>query len=158
MHRRETSLKAVLQQALPKGARERIYDVELIHRRWEEVVGVELARRSEPEALSRGVLTVRVTDPVWGRMIFKLQDRIIPALNRAVGATLVRRINFTRRSRLERGFQDPAPPVRELEDVTPPAAVVEAASAIEEPELKELVVRTATHYLSANGNLRRKRK
>ena len=153
------SLKELLKQVLPAGARERVYSVELIHKRWAEVVGHELARRSEPEALSQGVLTVRVIDPVWGKMIYKLQDRIIPALNRAVGSSLVRRINFTKRSRLER----PPPeierqePGAESEGVEPPPLVVEAAATIEEPDLRELVLRSAAHYLNAQERHRARR-
>ena len=145
------SLKELLKQVLPAGARERVYSVELIHKRWAEVVGVELARRSEPEALSEGVLTVRVIDPVWGKMIYKLQDRIIPALNRAVGSSLVRRINFTKRSRFERPLPEVErqEPGAEREAVEPPPLVVAAAAAIEEPELRELVLRSAAHYLNA---------
>lgn len=157
MPRRHTPLNEVLQRVLPKGAQERVYSIELIHRRWAEAVGEELARRSEPEALSQGVLTVRVTDPVWGRMIYKLQDRIVPALNRTVGRTLVRRINFTRRSRFERGPKKRQPRAHEREDVAPPPAIAEAASTIDEPELRELVLRTATHYLKVQDSKRRRK-
>jgi hypothetical protein len=149
VRRPHSSLKEVLKHVLPAGARERVYSVELISKRWAEVVGHELARRSEPEALSQGVLTVRVTDPVWGKMIYKLQDRIIPALNRAVGSSLVRRINFTKRSRLEHEVVGPPEKMRDPEPVEPPASVVAAAAGIEEPELKEIVLRSAAHYLRA---------
>ena len=135
-----------------------MYSVELIYQRWAEVVGHELARRSEPEALSQGVLTVRVTDPVWGKMIYKLQDRIIPTLNRAVGSSLVRRINFTKRSRLERPPPENEPQERPPEAVEPPPLVVEAAAAIEEPELRELVLRSAAHYLNAQQKEKLKRR
>jgi len=152
------SLKELLKQVLPAGARERVYSVELIQKRWAGVVGHELARRSEPEALSQGVLTVRVTDPVWGKMIYKLQDRIIPTLNRAVGSSLVRRINFTKRSRLEHPPPDPERQEREPEAVEPPALVVAAAATIEEPDLRQLVLRSAAHYLNAQKRYERERK
>src|SRR3972149_7964031 len=87
-------LAELLERALPPAARRRIYSVALVEKRWASVVGPEIARRSEPETLEDGVLTVRVTDPAWGKMILKLQGRIVPALNRAVGKGLVRRINF----------------------------------------------------------------
>ena len=132
--------------------------MELIHKRWAEVVGQELARRSEPEALSQGVLTVRVIDPVWGKEIYTLQDRIIPALNRAVGSSLVRRINFTKRSRLERPPPENERQERQPEAVEPPPLLVEAAAAIEEPELRELVLRSAAHYLNAQQREKLKRR
>ncbi len=132
--------------------------MELIQKRWAGVVGHELARRSEPEALSQGVLTVRVIDPVWGKMIYTLQDRIIPALNRAVGSSLVRRINFTKRSRLEHPPPDQERQEREPEAVEPPALVVAAAATIEEPDLRQLVLRSAAHYLNAQKRYERERK
>ena len=158
MRRQHASLKELLKQVLPAPARERIYSVELIHKRWADVVGVELARRSEPEALSQGVLTVRVIDPVWGKMIYKLQDRIIPALNRALGSSLVRRINFTKRSRFERPPPEVERQEREPEAVEPPPLVVDAAATIEEPELRQLVLRSAAHYFNAQQRYQRRRK
>lgn len=152
------SLKEVLKHVLPAGARERVYSVELVSKRWAEVVGGELARRSEPEALSQGVLTVRVTDPVWGKMIYKLQDRIIPALNRAIGSSLVRRINFTKRSRLEGELARRHEVERRREppeSAVPPTEIVAAADGIDEPELRELVLRSAAHYLKAREHRRK---
>ena len=149
------ALGDILKGVLPAGARERIYSTQLIEKRWEEIVGYELARRSEPEALLDGVLTVRVTDVAWGKMFYRLQGRIVPAINKAVGSRLVKRINFTKRSQLERPM-GPKRVVEPRDTSPPPAAVIEAASAIEEPELKELVLRSAAHYLSAQEKRRRK--
>ena len=148
-------LKDVLRRALPKVAKERIYSVGLVTRRWVDVVGLELARRSEPEALSEGVLTVRVTDVVWGKMIYDLQDRIVSKINRAVGMNLVRRINFTKRSRLH-GV--PGTEVQNLEErapLVPPAELNVPASGIEDPELRELVLQSAARYLRAKEQRRK---
>ena len=94
-------LSEVLRRALPDRARARIYSIELLQRQWERSVGHDLARRSEPEALQDGVLTVRVVDPAWGRMILKFQHRIVSSVNRAAGERLVRRVQFVRRERLQ---------------------------------------------------------
>lgn len=158
MRQRQVPIKDLLKQVLPAGARERVYSVELVHRRWAEAVGHELALRSEPEALCEGVLTVRVTDPVWGKMIYKLQDRIIPALNRAMGSSLVRRINFTRKSRLERAPKEASGKARERDDAVVPESLVEAASGIEDAELRGLVLRSAANYLAARTHGSRHRK
>ena len=156
MRRKESSLKEVLKLALPASARERVYSVALVEKRWAQVVGNELARRAKPEALSQGVLTVRVTDPVWGKMIHRLQGRIVPALNRAIGTNLVRRINFTKRSRLLHPPPVAPLPPAESEPLVPPARITEAAESIADPELRELVVRSAAHYLKAREQRRRK--
>ena len=140
---------------MPKVAKERVYSVELVTRRWVDVVGLELARRSEPEALSQGVLTVRVTDVVWGKMIYRLQNRIMPKLNRALGMTLVRRINFTKRSRLHGLPETVVENVGERAHLVPPAELCALASGIEDPNLRELVLQSAARYLKAKGQRRR---
>ena len=146
----------MLRRVLPPKARERIYSVELVAKHWADVVGFELARRAEPEALSQGVLTVRVTDATWGKMIYRLQDRIVPELNRAIGMKLVHRINFTKRGRLER-----PPPVddkKKKSDVEPeaPPRIVAASEAIADPELRTLVVKSAARYAKAREERRRR--
>ena len=149
MPRREIALAEILKQALPPEAQRRIYSVKLVERRWASVVGEELARRSEPEALAAGVLTVRVMDAAWGKIILRLSDRIVPALNRAMGMDLVRRINYTRRERLLN-----APPSRvsrgyEVSELEPPESVARAAEGINDAELRFLVSRSAARYLGA---------
>ncbi len=150
MRREQALLKNVLQHALPKVAIERIYSVELVTRRWVDVVGRELARRSEPEALSEGVLTVRVTDVVWGQMIYRLQDRIVPKLNRAIGVTLVRRINFTKRSRLHGLPETAVEEVGERARLEPPAELSALAYGIEDHDLRDLVLQIDARYLKEN--------
>jgi len=144
-----------LKRALPQEARRRIYSIKLVERRWGSVVGDEIARRSEPEALVDGVLTVRVTDPVWGKTIVRLSSRIVPELNRAVGMKLVKRINFTRRERLENEAAN-TPARRPRPPAPAPEGVVQAASTIEDPELRALVTTSAARYLQAQ--LGRKRR
>lgn len=148
------AIRELLRQALPAGARERIYSVELVRASWARAVGDELARRSEPEALRAGVLTVRVTDPSWGKMIYKLQDRILPKLNKELGGKLIRRINFTKRSRLKHPVPEPSRS-RSVTGAEPPAAIVSAASKIAEPELRALVMKSAARYLEAQKNRRK---
>ncbi len=148
-------LKDVLRHALPKVAKEHVYSVALVTRRWVDVVGRELARRSEPEALSEGVLTVRVLDVVWGQMIYRLQDRIVPKLNKAIGMTLVRRINFTKRSHLQGLPEVEVKDVGERTPLVPPAYLNAPASGIEDPDLRELVLQSAARYLKAKEQRRR---
>jgi hypothetical protein len=152
--RRHVTLAEILKRALPEAARQRIYSIEMIEKRWAQAVGEELARRSEPEFLSAGVLTVRVTDAAWGRMILKLSGRIITALNRAVGMNLVRRINFQTRTEF-RKERAPLRPKVVRSNEPPPASVARAAESITDPELRELVSRSAANYLRAQHQRRR---
>jgi predicted nucleic acid-binding Zn ribbon protein len=139
----------ILKRALPPEARRRVYSIEIVARRWASVVGEEIARRSEPEALVDGVLTVRVTDPVWGKTITRLAARIIPELNRAVGMKLVKRINFARRERLEGAPANALPARRVRATAVAPEGVARAAEAIADPELRARVTECAARYLQA---------
>jgi predicted nucleic acid-binding Zn ribbon protein len=154
--RQSLVLSEILKRALPPEARRRIYSIELVERRWASVVGDEIARRSEPEALVDGVLTVRVTDPVWGKTITRLSSRIVPELNRAVGMKLVKRINFTRRERLENEAANTPPARRARPSATAPEGVVRAASTIENTELRALVTESAARYFQAQQGRKRR--
>ena len=138
----------MLEQALPRELSQRIYSIGLIQKRWEEAVGRELALRSEPESLTDGVLTVRVTDLNWGKTITRLGRTIVPAINRACCTNLVRRINFLKR---EHFLLSPAPKrIKRIDSpAVPPTSVTRAAERIEDDELRALVTRTAAHYLRA---------
>jgi predicted nucleic acid-binding Zn ribbon protein len=150
VRQKHTSLADALKQALPEELSQRIYSIGLVQKRWEEAVGRELALRSEPDSLTDGVLTVRVTDLAWGKMIARLEKKIVPAINRACGSHLVRRINFTKRSHLML-TPAPKPAARARAAAKPPRAITTAAERIEDEELKALVTRTAAHYLRAQS-------
>jgi hypothetical protein len=149
-------LAELLERALPAEARRRVYSVALVEKQWASVVGKEIARRSEPESLEGGVLTVRVTDPAWGRMILKLQGRIVTALNRAVGTGLVRRINFVRRDSLREPESVTQAPERTVALGPPPESVMRASEGISDEELRAAVRRSASLYLRAREDRKRK--
>jgi hypothetical protein len=129
--------------------RSRVYSLPLVEKRWASVVGPEIARRSEPEALENGVLTVRVTDPAWGKMILKLQGRILQELNRAVGKGLVRRINFIRRDELQKPVAHTPVSESTVAPGPPPESVMRASDSISDEELRAVVRKTASLYLRA---------
>jgi hypothetical protein len=99
---------------------------------------------------------VRVTDATWGKTILKLQGRIIPALNRAVGMGLVRRINFTKRDKLQQQAPNAPPSERAAPLGPPPESVMRASEGIEDDELREAVRKSASLYLRAREDRRRK--
>ena len=59
---------------------------------WAEVVGAELARRTEPLRIEEGKLFIRVDGSAWMQEIAFLKDEIRERLNRRAGASLVREI------------------------------------------------------------------
>ena len=135
--------------------RQRLYSLELVKKRWAQVVGPALAQRSEPEALRDGVLTIRVLDVAWGKMIYGLQSKIVPALNEIVGLRLVKRINFTKRSKLN-GNVEPETSATESLQLPTPQAIETAASRVQDDELRMILLRSATRYLSATKAARRR--
>ena len=59
---------------------------------WSEVVGAELARRTEPLRIEEGKLFVRVDGAVWMQELQFLKGEIRERLNQRAGADLVREI------------------------------------------------------------------
>ena len=59
---------------------------------WGEVVGTELARRTEPLRIEEGKLVIRVDGSAWMQELQFLKDEIRERLNARAGAALVREI------------------------------------------------------------------
>ncbi len=110
---------------------------------WPDVVGPEIARRSAPVTLRRGLLTVAVTSSAWVQQLSFLRERVRRALNEALGADRIREIRFRVQPLPEppRGRAPAAPaPWR---DLRVPDAVTEAVdrevAGIEDPDLRAAV-------------------
>jgi hypothetical protein len=141
---------AILHAALPPAAKGKVFSVDLIRRKWSAAVGEEIARRSEPASFERGLLTVRVEEPAWGRVIVRMQSQITTQLNQALGQPLVRKLRFVKDG-VAVHAPEPAPPPRApLPDVELSSFLWQASEAIPDPELREVVRRAAAHYLAAH--------
>jgi hypothetical protein len=90
-------------------------------------------------------------------MILKLQGRIVPALNLALGTELVQRINFVTRESIRSQMEGKvaASPRFSREDQLP-ENVMRALKAISNEELREMVKRSASLYLRAREERKRK--
>ena len=148
--RRATPLSELLRRSVPAKARARLFSVDLVRERWDQVVGESLASKAEPFRLSDGVLTVRVADARWGRMVVQMAPEIIHKLNEVIGFRLVKRINFAKYSgapvRRASG-QAPKPP-GDPKPLDPPAEVAAATSKIDDEELAAALARVATRSLN----------
>ena len=131
----------------------------MIRLKWVDFVGNELALRSEPSSLGVKVLTVRVSDAVWGRLILKLQRDILARLESLVGSGVVERIQFLRDGKKPWEGGEPPSLTRERprqefsESLSAP--IVEAAQSITDERLRDLVTRSAARYLAAQAERRR---
>jgi len=66
-----------------------------IHRVWSEVVGEEVARRSQPGLLKNGRLQVTVSDAVWVQQLTMLKPTILASLEAHLGSGIVRELFFS---------------------------------------------------------------
>ena len=150
------SVAEILKAVLPPEGKERLRSLELIRYKWATIVGNELALRSEPSSLGVRVLTVRVNDPVWGRMILKVEWEILARLSTTIGSGVVERIQFIRRERPLWDGEAPPMPVERKETVSrPPELIINAAQSIKDPDLRDQVTRAASRYLAAQADRRR---
>jgi hypothetical protein len=156
------SLVEVLRKVLPPGSEKRIYSLELVRYQWTSIVGRELALRSEPASLEDGILTIRVSDAVWGRMIMKMQSRIHPGLNNALGTGAVGRIRFVKDGKplWESGLPPGASGLEKMrngkarsERVSKP--LIDAACDIEDSGFRSQLIQTVSRYLRAQAYRRR---
>lgn len=161
--RRNTySVAEILKAVLPASSQARLLSLELVRLKWEAIVGIELALRTEPAILEAGILTVRVTDAAWGRVILKLEKEILVRLASAMGSRVVTRVRFMKDGKPL--WEGQAPPFAKhhseqgqegTSSPPPPKRIIEAARAIGDPGLREQVTRIATRYLAVQAKRRR---
>jgi hypothetical protein len=123
---------------------------------WEKVVGPEVARRSRVVGLEDERLRVRLAEGTWRRIVGRMRGEILLRLREAAGPLAPRGLIF-----VEGSIEEMAPPppltVRAARPAeTPlPESLVEAASAIADPEIRDRFRETAALYLgrshAANG-------
>lgn len=63
--------------------------------RWAEVVGDELATRTQPVSLKSGVLRIRVGSGAWATEVRYLADKIAAAANGMVGSEIVSEVEVS---------------------------------------------------------------
>ena len=63
---------------------------------WPNIVGSDLARHTNPETLSQGVLTVRVPSEVWKTQLLNVRSKMTRATNRYWNRAIVKEIRFRR--------------------------------------------------------------
>jgi predicted nucleic acid-binding Zn ribbon protein len=110
-----TSLKKALEMTLDRlGLGVGMANV-VIHRAWPQVVGEEVARRSQPGLLRNGRLHVTVVDAIWLQQLTMLKPRILAGLESHLGSRMVLDIFFSvgtlsfpapERQRIPRGRRD----------------------------------------------------
>jgi hypothetical protein len=117
----------------------------LMRAAWPAAVGPELARRTELVALDAGVLRIRVPDATWRRGLLRMRGDILGRLRGVAGRAAPRSLGF-----VEGPVSFPPAPAGPAAPRTvagPPRAVVEAAAAIADPEVRARFLAAAAGYL-----------
>ncbi|MCI0369924.1 MAG: DUF721 domain-containing protein [candidate division NC10 bacterium] len=122
--RAPTLLRIVLAETLRALDLERPLKAASLEDLWPEVVGPEVAQRTRAGALSRGRLTVLVTDSVWLQQLTMLKPRLIEALNRHLGEPLVQDLFFRVETLPRAPILPAAPPPLPVEP--PPQVILDA--------------------------------
>jgi len=118
----------------------------LMRAAWPLAVGPELARRTEVLGIERGTLRVRVPDARWRTVLHGMQPDILRRMREIAGSLAPWRIGF-----VEGGMKDAdplPPPTRRGEPAGLPPEIVGRAAEIEDEEIRERFLGTATRSLA----------
>jgi hypothetical protein len=125
--------------------------------RWQELVGEQIARNAWPARVGRdGTLHVNTSSSSWAFELTQLRETIIERIRAELGSVSPTALRFAPGPLPEPGSPDPKtltpPPPLPSEEQRAQAA--EAASAIEDPELRALVARAAAASLATAASSR----
>ena len=112
-------------------------------RRWEEIVGPQLALVARPESVRSRVLFIAVTDAVWLQQLIFFQSQLLQNIRRVLGNVPIARLHFTLAVPTTRSL--PCNVVSEAEPLPLTVAeeqqVLADTESISDPELREVVRR-----------------
>ena len=86
------SVGAILKSLIKKmGYEKKLSELDAVNL-WSEVVGDKIAQVSRAEKIVDGVLTVRVSNPVWRQQMIFLKQELIAGINARLGKPVVKDI------------------------------------------------------------------
>lgn len=91
---RVKSIKQVLGSFLRKAGLEERYEENLAIAFWDGAVGKEIARHTEPQKVSQGIVFVKVDTDVWRSELVYFKNEIIQRLNKKIGKKIIQEIKF----------------------------------------------------------------
>ena len=120
----------------------------LLRAAWPAAVGPELARRTEVAALDAGVLRIKVEDARWQRTLVRMRSVILSRLRGVAAGAAPRGLGFV----VGPLAPAPAPVTTTVPPRAPlgaaPEALVEAAAAISDSEVRARFLAAAARYLA----------
>lgn len=85
-------------------------DEDRVRRGWDELVGRDVARQTEPLSLHAGTLIVGVASSPWLHQLTLLAEELRERLNRGVGSEVIRELRFRIHPVTPRRVSAPEPP------------------------------------------------
>ena len=61
---------------------------------WNDVVGKNVAKNTEPDRVEHGVIIVKVSSPTWRQELYFQKNEIIQKINKTIGKNVIRDIRF----------------------------------------------------------------
>ncbi|MFP3869678.1 MAG: DciA family protein [Syntrophobacteria bacterium] len=89
--------------------------------RWQEVVGIQIAREAQPESFRNGILQVKVENPVWLSHLRFLGEELRHRLNSCLAFAEIKEIRF-RQGPLDTPSRPPSGPAAAPKVSRPPRA------------------------------------
>ena len=121
----------------------------LLRAAWPVAVGSELARRTEVVALDRGILRIKVPDARWQRTLLRMRADVLSRLRRVAAGAAPWGLGFVVGPVAVPPEPPPMPPATPAAPAPP--ALVEAAGAIPDPEVRARFLAAAGRYLARFG-------
>lgn len=87
-------LGALLQELFQRKRWQQRLDQHALFLEWEQIVGVEIAERAQPDCIRGDVLWLRVVDSIWMQQLSLLKSTLLALLNDRLGEKGIRDIRF----------------------------------------------------------------
>ncbi len=88
------SLKSALGVFLRKTGLEKAVAQSTAINSWSEIVGETIAKNADPTEVKHGILTVKVSTPVWRQELQLQKKEILRKLNKKIGKNAIKGIRF----------------------------------------------------------------
>jgi len=61
---------------------------------WDEIVGKNVAKNTQPDRVEHGVIIVKVSSPTWRQELYFQKNEIIQKINNTIGKNVIKDIRF----------------------------------------------------------------
>ena len=124
-----------------------------LYNAWEQIVGKEIAGRTHPRKLHRGLLILQTTSAVWKNELTFLKERLIRQINTYLDENIIRDIKVAHgKEKLPPMYPPPPKPVKNRppnEREISESRIV--AANIKDPEVREEFASMMQQYLVRKG-------